>query len=74
MRERERELKKSRPPPYLGTGMTVVSVDYRTYLHHEDKSIEIGQFPAGLNDCYSGLEWLHEHKEELGCETVVNFG
>lgn len=55
-------------------GMTVVTVDYRTYLHHPDENMEVAQFPAGLNDCYSGLEWLHEHKEELGCETVVNFG
>jgi len=55
-------------------GLTIVSVDYRTYLHHVRDDIEVTQFPAGLNDCYSGLEWLYEHKEELGCETVVNFG
>lgn len=55
-------------------GMTIVSVDFRNYLNHPDPDVEVAQFPAGLNDCYSGLEWLHEHKDLLGCETVVNFG
>merc|ERR1719183_1448676 len=60
----------SREEPFTSTfntmagkhGMTVVAVDYRTYLHHPDPNIEIKQFPAGLNDSYSGLEWLHAHK------------
>lgn len=55
-------------------GMTIVDVEFRNYLSNVDKNIEVAQFPAGLNDCYSGLEWLHAHKEELGCETIVNFG
>merc|ERR1711981_1315089 len=55
-------------------GMTVVAVDFRNYLHHPDPNVELAQFPAGLNDCYSGLEWLNKHKEELDCETVVNYG
>jgi len=55
-------------------GMTVVTVDFRNYLHHLDKNIKVAQFPAGLNDCYSGLEWVYAHKEELGCDKIVNFG
>ena len=55
-------------------GMTVISVEFRNFLSHPDPKIEPKQFPAGLNDCYSGLEWTHAHKEELGCETIVNYG
>jgi len=55
-------------------GMTVVAVDFRNYMHHPDENIKPAQFPAGLNDCYSGLEWANEHKAELGCETIVVFG
>ena len=52
----------------------MVTVDFRNYLHHLDKNIKVAQFPAGLNDCYSGLEWVYAHKEELGCDKIVNFG
>lgn len=72
----------SRHEPFLSSynqlngkhGITIVAVDYRTFLHHPDEDIKVAQYPAGLNDSYSGLEWLYKHKEELGCETVVNFG
>jgi hypothetical protein len=26
---------------------------------------EVAPFPAGLNDCFSGLQWLHRHRERL---------
>ena len=38
-------------------GITVVSVDYRLAPKHP--------FPAPLDDCYSALEWIASHSQEL---------
>ena len=43
-------------------------------MHPTELNPRIGPFPAGLNDCYAGLEWLHERRDELGVSTVCVAG
>jgi acetyl esterase len=39
-------------------GVAVAMVDFRNAVH-PDSAPEIAPFPAGLNDCVSGLQWVH---------------
>ncbi|MEM1036514.1 MAG: alpha/beta hydrolase [Pseudomonadota bacterium] len=42
-------------------GIVIVSVDYRLAPEHP--------VPAGLNDSYSALAWMHQNADELGIDT-----
>jgi acetyl esterase/lipase len=48
-------------------GVAVAMVDFRNALTPSSVP-EIAPFPAGLNDCVSGLRWLSQHADELGID------
>lgn len=48
-------------------GVAVVMVDFRNCLVPSSVP-EVAPFPAGLNDCVSGLHWLVENAAELGID------
>ena len=45
-------------------GVAVAMVDFRNALL-PSSAPEVAPFPAGLNDCVSGLKWVFEHAESL---------
>ena len=45
-------------------GVAVAMVDFRNCLR-ASSAPEIASFPAGLDDCVSGLKWLHAHAAGL---------
>jgi acetyl esterase/lipase len=45
-------------------GLAVAMVDFRNSVH-ADSVPETGPFPAGLNDCASGLKWVHANAASL---------
>ncbi len=52
------------------TGLVVVGVEFR------NSAGKLGPhpFPAGLNDCFSGVQWTHENRESLGVSKIVISG
>lgn len=52
------------------TGMVVVGVEFR------NGGGKLGNypFPAGLNDCMSGLQWTYDHKSTLGISKIITSG
>jgi acetyl esterase len=48
-------------------GVAVTMVDFRNAVH-ADSAPEIAPFPAGLNDCVSGLKWVHANAAALGID------
>jgi acetyl esterase len=45
-------------------GVAVAMVDFRNSVH-PSSAPEVAPFPAGLNDCVSGLKWVHAHADSL---------
>lgn len=52
------------------TGLIVIGVEFR------NAAGKLGPypFPAGLNDCFSGLKWAHENRDALGISKIVMSG
>src|SRR6202012_3923136 len=48
-------------------GVAVAMVEFRNSVHPSTVP-EIAPFPAGLNDCVSGLKWIHAHAATLGID------
>lgn len=48
-------------------GVAVAMVDFRNALT-PSSAPEVAPFPAGLNDCVSGVRWLHENAASLGID------
>jgi acetyl esterase len=46
-------------------GLAVAMVDFRNSVH-PDSAKEVVPFPGGLNDCASGLKWVHANAATLG--------
>ena len=49
------------------TGVAVAMVDFRNCLQ-PSSAPEIEPFPAGLNDCVSGVKWVSENADRLGID------
>lgn len=52
------------------TGMFVVGVEFRNGGGKQGPH----PFPAGLHDCQSGLQWLHDHRDDFGLSKIVVSG
>jgi acetyl esterase/lipase len=48
-------------------GVAVAMVDFRNALV-PSSSNEVAPYPAGLNDCVSGLQWVSENSQQLGID------
>ncbi|MFN3214158.1 MAG: alpha/beta hydrolase [Henriciella sp.] len=48
-------------------GVAVAMVDFRNALTPSSAE-DVAPFPAGLNDCVSGVRWLHANADQLGID------
>jgi acetyl esterase/lipase len=48
-------------------GVTVAMVDFRNAIR-ASSAPEVAPYPAGLNDCVSGLRWVHRNAAQLGID------
>lgn len=49
-------------------GVAVAMVDFRNCAT-PSSAPEVAPYPAGLNDCVSGIQWLHENAASLGIDS-----
>ncbi len=52
------------------TGMFVVGVEFRNGGGKQGPH----PFPAGLNDCQAGLQWMHDRRDELALSKIIVSG
>ncbi|GBG33944.1 Arylacetamide deacetylase [Hondaea fermentalgiana] len=52
-------------------GLVVVLPDFRNCEMPTPSNPEVAPFPAGLNDCYSALQWIHDNKAALGIDDRI---
>ena len=52
-----------------GQGVAVAMVDFRNCVM-PSSSPEVAPYPAGLNDCVSGVKWVAAHADELGIDAT----
>jgi acetyl esterase len=50
-------------------GVAVAMVDFRNSISPSSVP-ELAAFPGGLNDCVSGLKWVHQHAATLGIDAT----
>jgi acetyl esterase len=50
-------------------GVTVAMVDFRNSIT-PSSAPEVAPYPAGLNDCISGLQWIVDHAAELNIDST----
>ncbi len=48
-------------------GVAVAMIDFRNSVH-PSSAPAVAPFPASLNDCVSGLKWVHGHADSLGID------
>ena len=49
-------------------GVAVAMVDFRNAVR-PSSAPDVAPYPAGLNDCVSGLKWVHANAAKLGIDT-----
>jgi len=52
-----------------GNGVAVVMVDFRNCVT-PSSAPEVAPYPAGLDDCVSGLRWVVAHADDLGIDAA----
>ena len=52
-------------------GVAVAMVDFRNCVR-ASSAPEVAPFPAGLNDCVSGLKWVHANAATLGIDPAAS--